>query len=61
MPGSWSAAAKRPFVTAKEAFLSPQTGCHKNGEGCGERMKEKQRERQAPLSFVELASFPRMF
>ena len=50
--GSWSAVAKRPFVTARKAFLSPCTGCDKNGEGCGERMKEKERERRALLSFV---------
>ena len=50
--GSWVAAAKGPFVTAGKAFLSPSTGCDKNGEGCGERMKEKERERRAPLSFV---------
>ena len=50
--GSWSAAAKRPFVTARKAFLSPWTGCDKNGERCGERMKEKERERRALLSFV---------
>ena len=40
--------------------------CHsravkKNGEGCGERLKEKERERRALLSFVELASFLRKF
>ena len=40
----WSA-AERPFVTARKAFLSPRTGCDKNGEGCGERMKDKERER----------------
>ena len=39
--GSWSAAA------ARKAFLSPWTGCDKNGEGCGEKMKEKERERRA--------------
>ena len=50
--GSWSAAAKRPFVTARKAFLSLWTGCGKNGEGCGERMKEEERERRALLSFV---------
>ena len=56
--GSWSAAARRPFVTARKAFLSPWTGCDKNGEGCGERKKEKERERRAlwsclswPVSF----------
>ena len=38
--GSWSAAAKRPSATARKAFLSPWTGCDKNGEGCGEGMKE---------------------
>ena len=51
-PGSWSAVAKRPFVTTRKAFLSPWTGCDTNGEGCGERMKEKERERRALLSFV---------
>ena len=30
-------------VTARQAFLSPWTGCDKNGKGCGERMKEKER------------------
>ena len=59
--GSWSAAAISPFVTARKDFLSPWTGCDKNGEGCGERMKEKERERRALLSFVELASFLRKF
>ena len=34
---SWVAAAKRPFVTAKKAFLSPWTGCGSNRAGCGER------------------------
>ena len=34
-PGSWVAAAKRPAVTARNAFLSPWTGCDNNGEGCG--------------------------
>ena len=48
--GSWSAAAKRPFATARKAFLSPWTGC-KNGEGCCERMKEKEREWRALLSW----------
>ena len=28
-PGSRTASAKRPFVTAREAFLSPWTGCDK--------------------------------
>ena len=50
--GSWSAAAKRPFVTARKAFPSPRTGCGKNGEGCGERMKEKERERRALWSWL---------
>ena len=36
-PGSWTAVAERPFVTAREAFLSPWTGCDKKEEGCGER------------------------
>ena len=27
-------------------------GCDKNGEGCGERMKEKERERRALLSWL---------
>ena len=49
--GSWSAAAKRPFVTARKASLSPRMGCDKNGEGSGERM-EKERERRAPLGFM---------
>ena len=49
--GSWSAAAKRLFVTARKAFLSPWTGCDKNGEGCGERMKEKERERRSSTEF----------
>ena len=40
--GSWSAAAERPFATARKAFLSPKRNCDKNGEGCGERMKEKE-------------------
>ena len=31
-------------------FASPWTGCDKNGEGCGERMKEKEREERALLS-----------
>ena len=35
-PGSWTAAAKRPFVTARNALLSPWTGCDVKGE-CGER------------------------
>ena len=35
-----------PSVTAIKAFLSPWTGCDKNGEGCGE-MKEKERESRA--------------
>ena len=50
--GSWSAAAKRPFVTSRKAFLSPWTGSVKNGEGCGERMKEEERERRAPSSLL---------
>ena len=50
--GSWSAAAKRPLVTARKAFLSSWTGCDTNGEGCGERMKEKERERRAVLSWL---------
>ena len=41
---------ERPFVTARKASLSPWTGCDKNGEGCGVRMKEKERERRALLS-----------
>ena len=48
--GSWSAVAQRPFVTARKAFLSPWTGCDKNGEGFGERKKRKERERRALLS-----------
>ena len=32
--------------------LSPWTGRSNKGEGCGERMKEKERERRALLSFV---------
>ena len=35
--GSGAVAAKRPFVTARKAFLSPWTACDKKGEGCGER------------------------
>ena len=32
-------------------------GCDKNGEGCGERIKEKERERRASsIELVELAS-----
>ena len=31
-PGSRAAAAKRPFVTARKAFLSPWTGCDKERE-----------------------------
>ena len=50
--GSWSADAERPFVTARKAFRSPWTGRDKSGEGCGERMKEKERERRGLLSFV---------
>ena len=45
-------ATERPFVTARKAFLSSWTGCDENGEGCGERMKEKERERRGLLSFV---------
>ena len=56
---SGAAVAERPCVTARKAFLSPWTGCHKIGEGCGEIMKEKERGRRAQLSFVELASFVR--
>ena len=37
MSGSGAVAVKRPFVTARKAFLSPWTGCDKKGEGCGER------------------------
>ena len=50
--GSWSAAARRPCLTARKAFLSPCTGCDRNGEGCGERMKEKERKRRALLSWL---------
>ena len=35
--GSEAAVAERPFVTARQAFLSPWTGRDKKGEGCGER------------------------
>ena len=49
--GSSSAVANRPFVTARKAFLSPWTGCDENGEGCGERMKEKERNVGLPVSF----------
>ena len=28
---------KASFVTAREAILSPRTGCDGEGEGCGER------------------------
>ena len=30
---------KRPAVTARNALLSPWTGCDRKGEECGERMK----------------------
>ena len=30
----------RPFVTSREAFLSPWTGCDKRGVGCGENEGE---------------------
>ena len=36
-PGSWVAATRRPAVTARNALLSPWTGCDSKGEGCGER------------------------
>ena len=49
--GGWSA-AERPSVTARKAFLSPWTRCDKNGECCGERTKEKERERRALLSWL---------
>ena len=50
--GSWSAATKRPFVTASKTFLSPCTGCDKNGEGC---------RPASSIELVELASFLRSF
>ena len=54
--GSWAAAAKRPFATARQAFLSPWTGCDKKEEGCGERkQRKKERERRALLSRVGLS------
>ena len=40
----------------EEPFLSPWTGCDKNGEGCGEGIKEKERERMALLSRVGLSN-----
>ena len=46
----WRDATERPAGTARKAFLSPWTGCDKNGEGRGEGIKEKQRERQDLLS-----------
>ena len=57
MPGNgWALVAGLPLPKgvchSKKAFLSPWTGCDKNGEGCGERMKEKERERRAPLSWL---------
>ena len=52
-PGSGAAVAKRPFVIARKAFLSPWTGCDKKGEGCGERKYgKKERERRALLSWL---------
>ena len=64
MPGNtWALVAglqlpKRPFVTARKAFLSPWTGCDKKGEGCAERkLEKKERERRALLSAVGLSGF----
>ena len=51
-PGSGAADAKRPFVTTRKTFRSPWTGCDKNGEGCDERMKEKEREWRALWSWL---------
>ena len=44
-------------VTTRKAFLLPWTGCDKNEEGCGERMKEKERERRAPLIWLSWPVF----
>ena len=48
--GSWSAAAKRPFVTARKPFSHRGRAVTKNGEGRGEGIKVKERERHALLS-----------
>ena len=46
-----------PLSQQEEPFSHRGRAVTKNGEGCGERMKEKEREQRALLSFVELASF----
>ena len=52
----WALVAGLPllkdFVTARKACLSPSTGCDKNGEGSGERMKVKERQRRALSSWL---------
>ena len=50
--GSWSAAGKRPFVTARKPFSHRRRAVTKNGEGRGEGIKGKERERHALLSRV---------
>ena len=40
-PGSGAAAAQSPFVTARQAFLSPWTGCDKKERDAVREMKEE--------------------
>ena len=49
--GSQVAAAKKPFVTARKAFLSPWTDCDRKGEGCGARNQKKRRSVSDRLKF----------
>ena len=63
VPGNeWALVAGLPLpkgtFSPQEKPLSPWTGCDKNGEGCGEGMNEKERERRAPFSWpVSFESF----